>query len=387
MGYTRRLAQLIRPRTTTSSSLASIIHPPTIPRTFEPLMKCYESTPSVNWKSYLQRYIRITKSYNLGREFSTGRVLGVSAVLGSFFLRPRFAHCMDGYASSVDDRSMDVFGKSEADDNPHNAMIFVKRLLVPIALLWLVWTHWDYPIFLGVKVLLALLTTKPSHYSVYVFIEQDSAAEAIQERASHLTQIQGQCFCTCYSTDLEKFVATSNHCKGNDTIFLMTNVPIIVQSLHAQKLEVEDYSVFCIAKVEIGEQKYTLLGIMGGWWVLQISFESALSGFKRRTLELLGTAGEDKEDTPRFICVSLDTIWEVGPRGGHLMKDKDDMWHAYLVTRIIYCDEKILIQWLPGHACPCWFLAWPGKVLPRRAVLVSLPRLGFVMCLLKVHGP
>nr|GEX80581.1 SWI/SNF complex subunit SWI3C like [Tanacetum cinerariifolium] len=248
MGYTRRLAQLIRPRTTTSS-LASIINPPTIPRTFEPLMKCYQSPASANWKSYLQRCIRITKSYNLGCEFSTGRVLGVSAVLGSFFLRPRFAHCIDGYASSVDDRSMDVFGKSEADDNPHNAMIFVKRLLVPIALLWLVWTHWDYPIFLGVKVLLALLTTKPSHYSVYVFIEQLQK----QYRSEHPI--------------LHKF-----------------------KSLHAQKLEVEDYSVFCIAKVEIGEQKYTLLGIMGGWWVLQMSFESALSGFKRRTLELLETA-------------------------------------------------------------------------------------------------
>lgn len=70
----------------------------------------------------------------------------------------------------------------------------------------------------------------------------------------------------------------------------MTNVPIIVQSLHAQKLEVEDYSVFYIAKVEIGEQKYTLLGIAGGWWVFEISFRSALSGFKSRTLELLETA-------------------------------------------------------------------------------------------------
>lgn len=79
---------------------------------------------------------------------------------------------IEGYASSVDDRSMDVFGKSEADDNPHNALIFVKRLLVPIALLWLVWTHWDYPIALGVKVLLTLLSTKPSRSSVYVFIEQ-----------------------------------------------------------------------------------------------------------------------------------------------------------------------------------------------------------------------
>lgn len=64
-----------------------------------------------------------------------------------------------------------------------------------------------------------------------------------------------------------------------------------MQSLYAKKVEVDDYTVLCIAKVEIGDQKYTLLGILGGWWVFEMtSLRSALSGFRTKTLEILQTA-------------------------------------------------------------------------------------------------
>lgn len=66
---------------------------------------------------------------------------------------------------------------------------------------------------------------------------------------------------------------------------------IIGQSLYAKKVEVEDYKVLCIAKVEIGDQKYTLIGLLGGWWVFELtSLRRALSAFKSRTLEILETA-------------------------------------------------------------------------------------------------
>lgn len=69
------------------------------------------------------------------------------------------------------------------------------------------------------------------------------------------------------------------------------NLLINVQSLYAKKVEVDDYIVFCIAKVEIGDQKFTLLGILGGWWVFEMtSLRSAISGFKSRTMEILETA-------------------------------------------------------------------------------------------------
>ncbi|KAF5792419.1 hypothetical protein HanRHA438_Chr09g0417781 [Helianthus annuus] len=51
-------------------------------------------------------------------------------------------------------------------------MIFAKKLMVPIALLLIVWMNWNYPVILGVKVILILLSTKPSPFSVYVFIKQ-----------------------------------------------------------------------------------------------------------------------------------------------------------------------------------------------------------------------
>lgn len=79
---------------------------------------------------------------------------------------------VEEYASSVDDHSIGVLGRSETDDNPHNIMIFAKKLMVPIALLLIVWMNWNYPVVLAVKVVLTFLSTKPSPFSVYVFIEQ-----------------------------------------------------------------------------------------------------------------------------------------------------------------------------------------------------------------------
>lgn len=41
---------------------------------------------------------------------------------------------------------------------------------------------------------------------------------------------------------------------------------INVQSLVARKIEVEDYKLLCVAKVEMKHQKFTLVGVLGGWW-------------------------------------------------------------------------------------------------------------------------
>lgn len=39
-----------------------------------------------------------------------------------------------------------------------------------------------------------------------------------------------------------------------------------VQRLVARKVEVEDYKVLCVAKVEMKHQNFTLVGVLGGWW-------------------------------------------------------------------------------------------------------------------------
>ncbi|KAD4586638.1 hypothetical protein E3N88_24239 [Mikania micrantha] len=261
MAHARGFFRLIRVRGTTTS-LTSIIQTPkfSLSVTFEPLKSLIRifDPPSgrctrpliINWKLHGQRYLHMTKSDTSGHESNMGRLLGVSAVLGSFLLQPRFAHCMDGFASSAHAHSISMLGESENDDNPHNFMIFAKKLMVPIALLFIVWMNWNYPIVLGVKVTLTLLSTKPSPFSVYVYIEQLQQ----QYRTRH---------------------------------------PILhkLKSLYVKKVEVDDYTVLCIAKIEIGDQKYTLLGILGGWWVFELtSLRSVLSGFRSRTLQILETA-------------------------------------------------------------------------------------------------
>ncbi|CAH9122661.1 unnamed protein product [Cuscuta epithymum] len=49
--------------------------------------------------------------------------------------------------------------------------------------------------------------------------------------------------------------------------------PFIFQfkSLYANKVEVEDYEIFCLATVELKEQKFTVVGFLGSWWVLPVS--------------------------------------------------------------------------------------------------------------------
>ncbi|PON84239.1 hypothetical protein TorRG33x02_199930 [Trema orientale] len=38
-----------------------------------------------------------------------------------------------------------------------------------------------------------------------------------------------------------------------------------VKSLYAHKVEVHDYKLLCLARVEVRDQKFSLVGILGGW--------------------------------------------------------------------------------------------------------------------------
>lgn len=41
-----------------------------------------------------------------------------------------------------------------------------------------------------------------------------------------------------------------------------------IKSLYAKKVEVEDYKILCLARVELNNREFTLIGILGSWWVL-----------------------------------------------------------------------------------------------------------------------
>ncbi|XP_031286545.1 uncharacterized protein LOC116145244 isoform X3 [Pistacia vera] len=45
----------------------------------------------------------------------------------------------------------------------------------------------------------------------------------------------------------------------------------LFKTLYANKVEVQDYMLLCLARVEVIDQKLTLVGILGGWWALPSS--------------------------------------------------------------------------------------------------------------------
>ncbi|KAF3966361.1 hypothetical protein CMV_009532 [Castanea mollissima] len=54
-----------------------------------------------------------------------------------------------------------------------------------------------------------------------------------------------------------------------------------VKSLYAKKVEVQDYKLLCLAKVELKEETISLVGILGGWWTLPTFFYQGTFSFVR----------------------------------------------------------------------------------------------------------
>lgn len=44
-----------------------------------------------------------------------------------------------------------------------------------------------------------------------------------------------------------------------------------VQPLYAKQVKVQDYKLMFVARVELHDQKFTLIGILGNWWVIQMA--------------------------------------------------------------------------------------------------------------------
>ncbi|XP_050223972.1 uncharacterized protein LOC126673760 [Mercurialis annua] len=165
-----------------------------------------------------------------GRTLSFRRLLGVSFVIGSVGSYNQVAYAMEGQDILVDDRDYSV-GLTNVEKYCPLIWIFVKKLWLPAFFLLTVLTNWNHPIMLLTKALLFLFTTKPSPLSVYVFVEQ-----------------------LCQRSMREKPYLC------------------LIKSLYANKVEVEDFKLFCLATVEVKDQKVTLIGVLGGWWTLPLSW-------------------------------------------------------------------------------------------------------------------
>ncbi|KAK4781405.1 hypothetical protein SAY86_015507 [Trapa natans] len=162
-----------------------------------------------------------------GGAFGIGTACGASLYAGIITIRPEIAYSFDGHGTSMD---MELQDSVEGLDEDYNQKLFWSssgKLLLPMFFALTVLLGLDRPMQLVVKVILFLLSTKPSPLSVYLFIEQMRYRCMLQE--PHNSRLQ---------------------------------------SLHANKVEVHDYKFLCLARVEMRDHKLTLVGILGGWWKL-----------------------------------------------------------------------------------------------------------------------
>ncbi|GMY13323.1 hypothetical protein FCV25MIE_08562 [Fagus crenata] len=190
----------------------------------EPVLRNYASTFHSKFNTP-RKYLCFS-----GNKLSIGSIFGVSIVLGSKSFWPHVAYAMDGHDILLDDRHL--LDDSDVEEDPQPFWMSARKFWLPFFFCITVLTNLDHPIALiAVKVILFLLSTKPSPLSVYVFV--DRLCHQSMRQAPHLYK---------------------------------------VKSLYAKKVEVQDYKLLCLAKVELKEEKITLVGILGGWWTLPTLF-------------------------------------------------------------------------------------------------------------------
>ncbi|XP_058188197.1 uncharacterized protein LOC131304813 isoform X5 [Rhododendron vialii] len=146
-----------------------------------------------------------------GMKFGMRSLFGLSAAFGAICFRPRIVYAMDGFDILGDEHRVGFRSPTDAEEDPEDVLILARKLLPPAFLFITVLVNWGHPVILVAKIILILLGTKPRPFSVYLFIEQ---------------------------------------------------------LLYAKKVEVDDYKFFCLARVELNNQEFTLIGILGSWWVL-----------------------------------------------------------------------------------------------------------------------
>nr|XP_015879314.1 uncharacterized protein LOC107415488 isoform X2 [Ziziphus jujuba var. spinosa] len=156
------------------------------------------------WKLNAQRK-RLRNFYFSGSKLGIGSVIGFSAVIGSISFWSRVGYSMDGRDILVHDDHVESSCASDFEEEPYSLWTFARKFWLPIFFLVTLWMHLDRPI--------TIIATKLCH----------------------------QCM------------------RQEPQLYYL-------KSLYAHKVEVQDYQLFCIATVEVRDQKFILIGILGGWW-------------------------------------------------------------------------------------------------------------------------
>ncbi|XP_052477696.1 uncharacterized protein LOC105778167 [Gossypium raimondii] len=157
-------------------------------------------------------------------------IFGASVMFGAVYCWSHISHAMDGLDIFADDNHLESFDASEGEDDRHKLWLLMRKLWLPLFFVFTVLVNWDNPFAVITRILLFLLSTKPSPSSIYLFVEK---------------------LCHGYMRQKPHFYK--------------------YKALHASKVEVQDYKLLCLAIVEIGDEKIRLIGILGGWWSLPSS--------------------------------------------------------------------------------------------------------------------
>ncbi|KAG1342874.1 hypothetical protein COCNU_05G011030 [Cocos nucifera] len=157
------------------------------------------------------------------RKFLTGSLLGFTAVAGMMNHQSHVAYAMDDF-EDIEEPS------GYLNDDLNAFWTLARKFQLPAVLLMTVLLGWRHPVTLAINIALLLFCTRPSPFSVYIFIEQLRQRDMRRDPRLHKSKF-----------------------------------------FYAKKVEVEDYKFLCLAKVELRDVKLKIIGLLGGWWVIHNS--------------------------------------------------------------------------------------------------------------------
>ncbi|MBA0628208.1 hypothetical protein Godav_022973 [Gossypium davidsonii] len=209
-------------------------------------------------------------------------IFGASVMFGAVYCWSHISHAMDGLDIFADDNHLESFDASEGEDDRHKLWLLMRKLWLPLFFVFTVLVNWDNPFAVITRILLFLLSTKPSPSSIYLFVEKLLTLVSLLQlchgymrQKPHFYKYKpaeglipipiSKCVGHGRNKESEQCKKLKLPCNNYSACVFFS------QALHASKVEVQDYKLLCLAIVEIGDEKIRLIGILGGWWSLPSS--------------------------------------------------------------------------------------------------------------------
>ncbi|KAG0588479.1 hypothetical protein KC19_2G246000 [Ceratodon purpureus] len=205
------------------------------------------SSRPVFWECRSESFKHLQRSSKLfGVQSCTGTFLGL-AVASSFLAAEQEAvRCEnhhgfhDGFRENqqVQEITEMITDDSSDMETEHKLLSFVKRYWWPTIFLLTVVLGYPYPKSLLPNSLLLIWSTKPNPASIYLWLKKRSETSRVKQGALDVVK--------------EKINSTAT----------------------VMHVEVQDYMLFCLAKVTYLTSNATMIGVLGDWWVVYSSSSS-----------------------------------------------------------------------------------------------------------------